>query len=217
MQSEIRIAGRAIGPGHPSYIVAELSANHGSSLDRAIESLIAAKSAGAEAVKLQTYTPDTMTLDVDGPDFIIEGGLWDGRSLYDLYREAQTPLDWHKVLFDQARSLGLTIFSTPFDDTAVDFLEALDTPAYKIASFELIDHALIARAARTGKPVIMSTGMADESEIAEAVGAATKAGCRELLLLHCVSGYPTPADQINLRRIPALAAETGLPIGLSDH
>jgi len=217
MQSEIRIAGRAIGPAHPPYIVAELSANHGSSLDRAVQSLVAAKSAGAEAVKLQTYTPDTMTLDVDSSDFVIKGGLWDGRSLYDLYREAQTPLDWHKVLFDRARALGLTIFSTPFDDTAVDFLETLGTPAYKIASFELVDHALIARAARTGKPLIMSTGMANKNEITEAVDAATKAGCRDLLLLHCVSGYPTPADQINLRRIAALAAETGLPIGLSDH
>lgn len=217
MQSEIRIAGRAIGAGHPPYIVAELSANHGSSLDRAIESLAAAKASGADAVKLQTYTPDTMTLELDFPDFVIKGGLWDGQILYDLYREAQTPLKWHKVLFDEARALGLTIFSTPFDDTAVEFLENLDAPAYKIASFELVDHALIARAARTGKPLIMSTGMATEIEITEAIDAATKAGCRELLLLHCVSGYPAPADQINLRRIPALVAKTGLPIGLSDH
>lgn len=217
MQSEIKIAGRSVGPGHPPYVVAELSANHGSSLDRALETLAAAKAAGAEAVKLQTYTPDSMTLDVDDPDFVIEGGLWDGRRLYDLYREAQTPYDWHKLLFNRARELGLTIFSTPFDSAAVDFLEQLDAPAYKIASFELVDHALIARAARTGKPLIVSTGMASEGEIAEARDVAAKAGCKELLLLHCVSGYPTPADQVNLRRIPALAAESGLPVGLSDH
>jgi pseudaminic acid synthase len=217
MQSEIRIAGRTVGPGHPPYIVAELSANHGGSLERALDTLSAAKAAGAEAVKLQTYTPDTMTLDVDNPDFVIKGGLWDGRRLYDLYREAQTPLDWHQALFAKARALGITIFSTPFDDTAVDFLETMDAPVYKIASFELVDHALIARAARTGKPLIISTGMASQAEISEAIGAATTAGCRQLLLLHCVSGYPTPIDQINLRRIPALAVETGLPIGLSDH
>jgi pseudaminic acid synthase len=217
MQSEIKIANRVIGPGRPPYVVAELSANHGGSLDRALETLAAAKAAGAEAVKLQTYTPDTMTLDVDNPDFVIKGGLWDGRSLYDLYREAQTPLDWHRALFEKARALDITIFSTPFDDTAVDFLETLNVPAYKIASFELVDHALITQAASTGKPLILSTGMANEAEISEAIGAATRAGCQQLLLLHCVSGYPTPADQINLRRIPALAAETGLPIGLSDH
>jgi pseudaminic acid synthase len=217
MQPEIRIAGRAIGAGHPPYIVAELSANHGNSLERALDTLAAVKATGAEAVKLQTYTPDTMTLDVDHPDFVIKGGLWDGRRLYDLYREAQTPLHWHKVLFDKARALGLTIFSTPFDETAVDFLETLGAPAYKIASFELVDHALIARAARTGKPLIISTGMANQAEISEAVDVAKKAGCSELVLLHCVSGYPTPAEQINLRRIPALSRETGLPIGLSDH
>ena len=217
MQSEIKIAGRAIGPEHPPYIVAELSANHGGSLDRALATLNAAKTAGAEAVKLQTYTPDTMTIDVEQPDFVIKGGLWDGRRLYDLYGEAQTPLDWHHALFERARALGMTIFSTPFDDTAVDFLETLDTPAYKIASFELVDHALIARAASTGKPLIISTGMASQVEIAEAVEVARKAGGRDLLLLHCVSGYPTPADQINLRRIPTLATETALPIGLSDH
>jgi N-acetylneuraminate synthase len=217
MKSEISIAGRVVGPGHPPFIVAELSANHGGSLEHALDTLTAAKTAGADAVKLQTYTPDTMTLDVDHPDFMIKGGLWDGRNLYDLYREAQTPLDWHQALFAKAKVLGLTIFSTPFDDTAVDFLEELDAPVYKIASFELVDHGLIARAARTGKPLIISTGMANQAEISEAINAATRGGCGELLLLHCVSGYPTPADQINLRRIPALAAETGLPIGLSDH
>jgi N-acetylneuraminate synthase len=217
MQADITIDGRVLGPGHPPYVVAELSANHGGSLERALDTLKAAKAAGADAVKLQTYTPDTMTLDVDHPDFVIKGGLWDGRKLYDLYQEAQTPLDWHRALFERARSLGITIFSTPFDDTAVDFLEALDTPAYKIASFELLDHALIARAASTGKPLIISTGMASQAEISEAIEAAKGAGCQQLLLLHCVSGYPTPVDQINLRRIPALSAETGLPIGLSDH
>ena len=150
MQADITIEGRVLGQGHPPYVVAELSANHGGSLERALDTLNAAKASGADAVKLQTYTPDTMTLDLDHPDFVIKGGLWDGRKLYDLYQEAQTPLDWHRALFERARSLGITIFSTPFDDTAIDFLEALDTPAYKIASFELLDHALIARAARTG-------------------------------------------------------------------
>lgn len=217
MQADITIEGRVVGPGHPPYVVAELSANHGGSLERALDTLNAAKAAGADAVKLQTYTPDTMTLDVDHPDFVIKGGLWDGRKLYELYQEAQTPLDWHRALFEKARSVGITMFSTPFDDTAIDFLEALDTPAYKIASFELLDHALIARAARTGKPLIISTGMASQAEISEAIEAAKGAGCQQLLLLHCVSGYPTPIDQINLRRIPALSAETGLPIGLSDH
>jgi len=217
MQSEISIAGRAVGPGHRPYIVAELSANHGGSVQRALDTLTAAKAAGADAVKLQTYTPDTMTIDVDHPDFVIKGGLWDGRRLDDLYREAQTPLDWHQALFAKAQALDMTVFSTPFDDTAVDFLEALDAPAYKIASFELVDHALIARTARTGKPLIISTGMASEVEISEAVNVATLAGCQQLLLLHCVSGYPTPVDQINLRRIPSLGIETGLPIGLSDH
>jgi N-acetylneuraminate synthase len=216
-QPEIAIAGRAIGIQHQPYIVAELSANHGGSLDRALDTLVAAKAAGAEAVKLQTYTPDTMTLDVDNADFTIKGGLWNGRKLYELYREAQTPLDWHPALFAKAKVLGLTIFSTPFDNTAVDFLETLGAPAYKIASFELVDHALIRCAAMTGKPLIMSTGMASPEEITEAVGVATAAGCEQILLLHCVSGYPTPADQINLRRIPALAAQTGLPVGLSDH
>jgi pseudaminic acid synthase len=217
MQPEIAIAGRAIGAQHPPYIVAELSANHGGSLDRALDTLAAAKAAGAEAIKLQTYTPDTMTLDVDNADFTIKGGLWNGRRLYELYREAQTPLDWHPALFAKAKALGLMIFSTPFDNTAVDFLETLGAPAYKIASFELVDHALIGRAAMTGKPLIMSTGMASPEEISEAVAVATAAGGKQILLLHCVSGYPTPADQINLRRIPALAAQTGLPVGLSDH
>jgi N-acetylneuraminate synthase len=217
MSREIEIAGRRVGAGVPPFIVAELSANHGGSLERALKVIEAAKAAGADAVKLQTYTPDTMTIDHDGPDFRIKGGLWDGRRLYELYQEAHTPWDWHKVLFAKARELGVTVFSTPFDDTAVELLEELQTPAYKIASFEMIDLPLIRRVAGTGKPTIMSTGMATPEEIGEAVEAFRAGGGRDLALLHCVSGYPTPAEQSNLRRIPRLVAEFGFPVGLSDH
>ena len=214
---EVNIAGRRIGAGAPPFIVAELSANHGGSLERALAVMEAAKAADADAVKLQTYTPDTMTIDSDRPDFRIKGGLWDGRQLYELYREAHTPWDWHEVLFARAEELDLTIFSTPFDVTAVDLLERLGAPAYKIASFELVDLPLIVRVAQTGKPTIMSTGMASTDEIAEAVAAFRAAKGRDLLLLHCVSGYPTPASQSNLRRIVTLSREFDCPIGLSDH
>ena len=213
----VTIAGRTIGAGLTPYVVAELSANHGGSLDRALAVLDAAKKAGADAIKLQTYTADTITIDHDGPDFRIHGGLWDGRYLYELYEEAHTPWDWHPALFAKGRELGIPVFSTPFDMTAVDFLEKFDPPAYKIASFEMIDLPLVRRVAETGKPVIMSTGMASPEEIAESVDTFRSAGGRDLVLLHCVSGYPTPVEQSNLRRIPELAAQFVCPIGLSDH
>ena len=206
-----------IGPDNPPYIVAEVSANHNGSLDRAVATIDAAKRCGANAVKFQTYTPDTITIDCDRPAFRIKGGLWDGCKLYDLYKRAHTPYEWHEILFEHGRNVGITVFSTPFDETAVDLLEDLGSPAYKIASFELIDLSLIRYVARTGKPVILSTGTATELEIQEAIDAAREGGCRQLMLLHCISGYPTPVDQMNLRKIPKLMRRFGLNIGLSDH
>jgi N-acetylneuraminate synthase len=212
-----QIAGRQIGSGQAPYVIAELSGNHNGEIERALKLIELAKNAGADAVKLQTYTADTITIDHAGPGFTIEGGLWNGRKLYELYEEAHTPWEWHPILFEHAKRLGIECFSSPFDPTAVDFLETLNAPAYKIASFEIIDIPLIRHAARTGKPLIISTGMAEADEIEDAVSAARDSGRGEFALLHCVSGYPTPVDEINLARIPALASKYECVVGLSDH
>jgi len=214
---EIEIAGRPIGAAYSPYVIAELSANHNGKIETALRIIQEAKKAGADAVKLQTYRPDTITLNCDSEDFKIKGGLWDGRTLYDLYEEAHMPWDWHKPLFDHARQLGITIFSSPFDNTAVDLLEDLNAPAYKIASFEAVDLPLIKYVASTGKPMIVSTGMADAEEIQEAIDAAREGGCKELAVLHCVSGYPAPAADYNLHTIPDMIERFGLVTGLSDH
>ena len=211
------IDGRKIGVDFPPYIIAEMSANHNGSLETALQLIEGAKKAGVDALKIQTYTPDSMTLDCDGEDFLIHGGLWDGWTLYDLYEWAQTPLDWHKTLFDYARHLGLTIFSTPFNKSAVDFLEDLNVPAYKIASFEAVDLSLIKYVAGTRKPMIISMGMADIMEIEEAICAAREGGCEDIAILHCVSAYPAPAEDCNLRTISDMIERFGLITGLSDH
>ncbi len=213
----ITIAGQRIAVDAPPYVIAEMSANHNGNIETAFKIIEAAKQAGADAVKLQTYRPDTITLDCGSEDFRIHGGLWDGRTLYDLYQEAHMPWEWHAPLFEHACKHGITIFSSPFDNTAVDLLEDLNAPAYKIASFEAVDLPLIKYVASTGKPMIISTGMADAEEIQEAINAAREGGCKELAILHCVSGYPAPAADYNLRTIPDMIQRFGLVTGLSDH
>lgn len=214
---EISIAGRVVGHGRTPYVIAELSANHNGELSRALSLIDAAKSAGADAVKLQTYTADTITIDHDGPGFRITEGLWRGRRLYDLYKEASTPWEWHEALFAHCRKIGIPVFSSPFDVTAVDYLETLGAPAYKIASFEIVDIPLIEYIARTGKPLIISTGMASLDEIGEAVRAAHRQDNTQIVLLHCVSGYPTPFEECNLRTMMDLANRFNALVGLSDH
>ncbi len=212
-----KINNHVIGQDQPPYIIAELSANHNGSLDRALKTIEEAKRCGAHAIKLQTYTADTMTIDCDAEDFMIKGGLWDGFKLYDLYKKAETPYEWHLKMFEHARKLDITVFSTPFDETAVDLLEQLNAPAYKIASFEVIDLPLIRYVANTGKPMIISTGMASEREIDEAVSTARESGCKDIALLHCISSYPAPIDQSNLQQISNLADRFDVISGLSDH
>ena len=213
----MQIQGRRIGRDYPPFIIAELSANHNGSLERALASITEAHRCGVDAIKLQTYTADSLTIDCDSPDFKIKGGLWNGYTLYELYKQASTPYAWHKHLFEHARNLGLIIFSTPFDETAVDFLESLDASAYKIASFEVVDLSLISYVARLGKPMIISTGMASEDEIEDAVSTARNSGCPEIALLHCISSYPAPIEQSRLRQIPELSKRFGVEAGLSDH
>ncbi len=217
MATEITIAGRAVGPSHPPYIVCELSGNHKGRIERAFELIDAAAATGTDAIKIQTYTPDTVTIAHDAPEFRIRGGVWDGYTLYDLYREACTPYEWHPALVQRARELGVTLFSTPFDESAVTLLSKLDVPAYKIASFEVVDLPLIACVARQQKPMIVSTGLASREEIGEAVAAARRNGAADIILLHCVSSYPARYEQANLRMIADLAESFGVLAGLSDH
>ena len=213
------IAGRRIGPDAPPFVIAEMSGNHNQSLDRALQIVDATAACGAHAVKIQTYTPDTMTIDAPGSEFRINdaGSLWKGRSFHDLYREAQTPWEWHGAIFERCRQHGMVGFSSPFDASAVDFLETLGVPCYKIASFENIDLPLIERVAATGKPVIMSTGMATLAELDEAVRTARGAGCRDLVLLKCTSTYPATPQDTNILTIPHMRDLFGCEIGLSDH
>jgi pseudaminic acid synthase len=216
---DVVIGKREVGAGRPPFIIAEMSGNHNGSLDRAMAIVEAAAAAGADAIKLQTYRPDLLTLDIDSGEFFISDkkSLWYGQSLYWLYSQAMTPWEWHGPLFRRARELGLEAFSTPFGDDAVDFLETLDVPCYKIASFEIVHLGLIRKAARTGKPLIISTGMASLAEIEEAAAAAREAGCRDLILLKCTSTYPASAVNTNIRTIPHMRELFGVPVGLSDH
>jgi len=218
MPTTIQIGRDRIGAGFPTYIMAELSANHNQDFEKAVKIVYAAKEAGANAIKLQTYTPDTITLACDREEFRVSGGtLWDGRTLHDLYAEAHMPWEWQPKLKQLAEQLGMECFSTAFDPTAVDFLEKMNVPAHKVASFEIVDLPLIQKMARTGKPLIISTGMASEEEIADALQCARQAGAKEIALLKCTSAYPAPAEEMNLRTIPEMARRFGVPVGLSDH
>ncbi len=216
MSTNFKINDHQVGEDHDPYIISEMSGNHNNDINRAFKIIKAAKDAGADAIKLQTYTPDTITLDHDGPGFT-SSGLWEGKRLYDLYAEAMTPWEWHKDLFDYAREIDITIFSSPFDKTAVDFLESLNTPAYKIASFEIVDIPLIQYAASTGKPIIISSGLASLTEMQEAIDAVKSTGNSNIAMLHCVSGYPAPYNDCNLKTIPDMQNKLGVTIGLSDH
>jgi N-acetylneuraminate synthase len=217
MYPEIKVGNRAIGGGHPAYVIAEVSANHHQKFDEAVKIIHAAKDAGTDAVKLQTYTADTITIACNRPEFRVEGTIWNGRNLHDLYGEAYTPWDWQPRLKKIANDLGLDLFSSPFDATAVDFLEAMNVPAHKLASFELVDIPLIQKMARTGKLLIMSTGMSTVEEIEEAVQTARQAGATQIALLKCTSAYPALPEEMNLRTIPELSRRFGVPAGLSDH
>jgi N-acetylneuraminate synthase len=218
MTSTLIVNGRVIGPGHPTYIVAELSANHNQSFEQSVALIRAAKEAGADAVKLQTYTPDTITINSDSPLFRHPAdSLWKGKTLYELYQEAYMPWEWQPKLKEIADEIGIDLFSTAFDPTAVDFLEQMGVPVHKVASFEIVDIPLIEKMARTGKPLIISTGMATLGEIEEAVQAARRAGATQIALLKCTSAYPAPPEEMNLRTIPHLAEAFGVPVGLSDH
>lgn len=214
----MEIGGKGIGEGNPVFVIAELSANHNQDFDVAVETIKAMKEAGADAVKLQTFTPDTITLDADSEIFRIKGGtLWDGRTLHELYREGAMPWEWQPKLKEVSEGLGLIFFSSPFDKTAVDFLEGMDVPAFKVASFEITDIPLIEYVASKGKPIIISTGIATEEEIEEAVAACRRVNNDDIVLLKCTSAYPAPLDELNLRMIPELAERFGVVAGLSDH
>lgn len=213
----ITVKNRRIGKDYEPFIVAEMSANHNQDLNRAIKIIEKASEAGADAIKLQTYRHDTLTIDSKSPDFMINEGIWSGKSLYELYKEAHLPWDWHKELYSVAESLGLSIFSSPFDETAVDFLETLETPVYKVASFEIIDLPLIKHIAQTKKPIIISTGLAGEKEIEEAISCAYENGCNEVMILHCISSYPAQVDQYNLKMVLDMQRRFKVPVGLSDH
>lgn len=217
MTQTISISGKTVGNGYPAYIIAEMSANHNQRFENAAKIIEAANNAGADAIKLQTYTPDTITIDCHKDCFKLKGTIWEGKNLYDLYGEAYTPWEWHQDLKIFAKRIGIDLFSTPFDATAVDFLEALDVPAYKVASFEILDLPLLRKIASKGKPIIMSTGMATLEEIDEAVQTVREAGSKEISLLKCTSAYPAPVEEMNLRTIPHMAERFGMPVGLSDH
>lgn len=217
MTKSFQIGKHTLGTGYPPYIIAEISGNHNQDLNRAFSIIDAAQGAGVHAVKIQTYTADTITIDHDGEEFLIKGGLWKGRKLYELYEEAHTPWDWHKQLFDHAAKRGITLFSSPFDKTAIDFLEDLNAPAYKIASFEVIDLPLVRYAAETGKPLIISTGLASRDEIREAIETVRACHNQNLVVLHCVSGYPSDPAEANLATMGDIAREFDVLTGLSDH